>query len=211
MPLWGTGVGAMTATNYIPPATVREIANPAPEGQRHDQAVKIACSLAGNGHEARQIVSILRAMYPDDVSDAELTDIVNWATGKNFQPSHGSNGSTTSQTSNYSFQHGNGSTTSASANAVAQFIHGLTVNEFDIVANSPVIVPTGDDWTTAAALLVEKLYQSGELINIVVDHAEGKPIGYGLNIERDNFLAGSRNRRQRGSCDRREAVTSKYA
>ena len=172
----------MADAPYIPRATQAELNNPAPEGDRHHQAVKIACSLAGNGHNAGQIFEDLRKTYPADLSDDELKDIATWAASQNFQPSH--------VRTKHSEHGGNGSTSTTTLDPVEQFVDGLMVSESDLIADSPVAAPDGDKWTTAAALLVETLYQTGENLNIVVAHADnGKPKGYGTNIDRDKFLA----------------------
>jgi hypothetical protein len=70
----------------IPRRTRGEIANPAPRGERHHQAIKIAVPLVAQGLVDDAVFAQLRSMYDSDVSDRELAKIVEWARAKNPQP-----------------------------------------------------------------------------------------------------------------------------
>ena len=76
----------MNSQPHIPNRTRLELAQPAPSGLRHAQAVKIAASLAGQGLPADAIAAELRPLYPADVSDQELDGIARWSTQRGFTP-----------------------------------------------------------------------------------------------------------------------------
>lgn len=77
----------MNAAPYIPPKTIEEMANPAAPGNRHAQMIKIAVSLVGNGMGDEAIFAQLRATYPEDKTDKEIRDVIEWAHSRNPEPS----------------------------------------------------------------------------------------------------------------------------
>jgi hypothetical protein len=189
--------------NQIPPATVAKISSPAPEGQRHNQAVQIACSLIGNGLSPDAVFVQLRDTYPDDVTDRELQDIVGWAAQQGFQPS-GKGGSRPVKIRRLNAAHPAGAN---STQAVESFLGEYRCTEADTVATSPV--KTEDSSDSQAITILRHLYRPNDLVNIVTQYTEahsktGKvkynPKGYGITktasewiakIERDNVPIGA--------------------
>jgi hypothetical protein len=181
---------------YIPPATQRELDNPAPEGQglRHNQTRKIAYSLAGNGFSADEIVRMNTNGLPED----EVRKLAEWAISQNPEPSKPSS---LSQTSNnavtYRHQIGNGNQTVNDTPGrycpadckwnLERFLDGMTATPLDIGNASPVKVPA--DPREQASLLLSQLYQPGELVNIVTNATtEGKPGNRGETLTVTEWL-----------------------
>jgi hypothetical protein len=197
------GDAGSNTENPIPPATAAELANPAAPGGRHHQAVKIACSLIGNGLSGAAVFAELRTKYDDEVSDDELHGIVEWAEEQDFKPSgyrpakiHRTNAVKRADTS----------PAGATSNTEA-FLKGYHCDAVDVVASGPV---NPDNMPASHAVtLLKNLYQPDDLVNIVTEYTEahsknGKvkynPQGYGITktasewiteIERDNVPIGA--------------------
>lgn len=76
----------MTDEPFIPPKTQDLLHSVIPKGQRHEAAKAIAISLIGQGLSPNSVYSQLRDKFPPDVTDKELLDLVNFATGLNPTP-----------------------------------------------------------------------------------------------------------------------------
>ena len=76
----------MNVVPFIPPRTRAELSSPALPRGRHEQALRIAMSLLGQGFNTAAVLAQLRGEYEDDVSDKELNAIIKWAASKNPQP-----------------------------------------------------------------------------------------------------------------------------
>jgi len=74
---------------FIPRRTRAELPTPAPPGQHHHQALKVAISLLGQGLSADAVFSQLRGMYEKDLTDREIRDIITWAMSKSPHPCSG--------------------------------------------------------------------------------------------------------------------------
>lgn len=151
----------------IPPKTRSELANPAPEGQRHEQMKKIACSLAGQGFCGEAIFSQLHGMYDPDVSDREIQDVISWALGKNFQPCRKYNPRGRLPSTQPQKEETAITSEKATAN-VEKLLGGFRCDEADLwhaSAWKPL-----DDWRCDALPVLAALYDADDHINIVWEH-----------------------------------------
>jgi len=177
----------MNGLPYIPGRTRLEIAKPAPMGQRHEQAKRIACSLAGQGLAADAIFAQLRVLYDATITDRELTEIVAWATRQGFTPCTPS--FTVGRT------HPKLLPQSKPVDPVAnikRFLGDLTANECDLWHESPW--RPQEVWRDDAVMFLAGMYHVGELVNIVTDYyvdpkdEKAKPKGYGITKSRDDWM-----------------------
>ena len=180
-------------TTFIPPATAGEMANPAPEGSRHHQAVKIAASLIGNNLTGSETFNKLRTMYPMDVSDGELQGIVDWAEKQNFQPSLSTS---ITAVQSYGFQHGSNGGQPAPSDPASN-VQAFVAKHPELIGESPVKPSPDKSWQEDALLAIEHLFKPGELINPVTVYREEKskdsklkyiPANNGNHKERDKAL-----------------------
>jgi hypothetical protein len=176
----------------IPQRTRDEIANPAPSGERHHQAIKIAVSLLAQGLSYDAVFAQLRSMYERDVSDRELQKIVEWAGAKNPQP-RGNKATTTSKFS----------TTSTPARVTAQqakantekFLKDWRCTIADLWHASPW--HPCDDFHKDVSQLLAALYDRDDRINVVTNFIierqkdgteKACPHGSGTTLLRDEWL-----------------------
>jgi hypothetical protein len=174
---------------FIPPRTRDEIRSPAPVGQRHEQAKRIAISLKGQGLNPEAIFAQLRGMYEDDFSDDEIAGLITWVTGKNPQPCR--------KKSIFNFRNSNKdrprfTKEQAIANA-KKFLADCHCTIADLWHESSVRPST--DWLEDAALLISTLYRPDELLNVVWDFVPDRkkpdkayPRGGGLTLSRDDWI-----------------------
>lgn len=183
----------MKTLNYIPRRTQHEISSPAPQGDRHNQMVRVAVSLTGQGLSPEAVFAQLRSMHSsEDFDDFSIQRIVRWAAGKGFQPC----------TAGY-FPSQRPLATSllkvTPENALAEadrFLAGFRCDEGDLWHSSPW--RPGKDWRKDSALLIAALYNPADRINIVTDFITEKdaagcivracPCGAGLTLTRDEWL-----------------------
>jgi hypothetical protein len=173
---------------FIPPRTREEIHSPALPGQRHEQALKIAVSLLGQGLSADAVAAQLRSMYDDDFSDHEIVKIVEWAGGKPLQPCtrgvvavrRNIQKPVTPET--------------AKRNADA-FLNGWHCTLADLWRVSPW--HPCEDWRRDPANLFAALYEPDDLINVVTNFIleqtkdgaqKACPSGGGITVSRDEWL-----------------------
>ena len=181
-------------TTYIPAATASELASPAPEGQRHQQAIKIAVSLIGNGMPTNEVFRQLRNTYPEDVTDDELGSIIGWAERQNFQPS---TPTATKQIDVQSYRFQSATTQPIVPPEPCRMIETFIASHPELHSDSPIKANDDEHWQDDAVLVIEHLFKSGELINPVVKYREeisksGKrkyiPADNGLKADRDTAL-----------------------
>ena len=182
---------AAPARIELPHRTRDEINNPAPSGERHDQAIKIAVSLLSQGLNSDAVFAQLRGMYERDVSDRELDNIVNWAVAK--VPS-----AKTSRANNTQRR-----VTPTPARVTAQqaernvkaFLNGWYCTIADLWHASSW--HPSEDWHNDSAQLIAALYSSSDYINIVTafvlektknGHEKACPHGAGETLQRDEWL-----------------------
>ncbi len=75
------------STPYIPPRTIAKLHETFAPGTRHQAALEIATSLIGNGLSSAAVFQTLRDKFPEDVTDRELNDVVQWVERKHPGPS----------------------------------------------------------------------------------------------------------------------------
>ena len=178
---------------YIPRATREKLAAPAGEGGRHHQAVAIARSLCSQGMAPEAVLAQLRATYPADVTDRELTAIVAHADAHRGQPCRpGGNGNRPTLSVRPAVTPPSPLTPETMRAHAEAFLAGFSMEEVDVWERSPWRPP--EDWRQDAAALLAALYAPEELVNVVVDHfvnADGKacPKGAGVTRTRDEWLA----------------------
>jgi hypothetical protein len=173
----------------LPQRTCIEIANPAPPGQRHEQAIKIAISLLGHGLNANAVFAQLRSMYDDDFSDREITNILTWAGAKNMQPHR--NGSVIAPRHDAPAR----VTSQQAKHNAEKFLKGWRCEIVDLWEASPW--RPCDDFHKDAAQLFAALYDRDDHVNVVTDFLiektkDGKekacPHGGGITLTRDDWL-----------------------
>ena len=172
---------------YIPPRTRLELAQTAPTGQRHEQIKRIVISLVGNGLTADAVFVQVRAMYPSDVTDREIADVIQWATRQNFTPCASSSRYRQNITSKTK-------TLPAiidPAIAIDKFLAGDNTNECDLWHVSPW--RPLEDWRVDAIMSIAGMFHAGELVNVVTDytvneHGKANPNGFGLTLDRDAMM-----------------------
>lgn len=82
------------------------------------------------------------------------------------------------------------------ATCIENFLNGFLCSEADLVDRSPITL--SDDWSKDGILMLETLFNPGELVNFVTEYKEAEladgtkkynPSGYGDTVERDALLA----------------------
>ena len=178
----------------IPPSTAREIANPVASGHRHTQAVNIAISLIGQGIAPAAVFAQIRSMYGDDVPDKELEDVVQWAAKKNPNRAVMRRRPCPMGRNRYP-----GSTQKTaeplSIKALRDTIGTANITDADLWEASPT--RPAEDWRSDARLLLGRLYEPSELVNVVSEFslqnsAKGEtkavPRGYGTTMTAGGWL-----------------------
>lgn len=170
---------------HIPGKTRAELAAPAPTGQRHEQIKRIVISLIGNALTADAVFVQVRAMYPSDVTDREIADVIQWATRQNFTPcaprSHYRQ-SITPKTPRAVID---------PAVAIDKFLADDNTNECDLWHVSPW--RPSEDWRVDAIMFIAGMFHAGEMVNVVTDytvneHGKANPSGFGLTLDRDAMM-----------------------
>src|ERR1700690_3206794 len=168
---------------YIPPRTQAELASPAAPGGRHEQMIRVAMPLIGNGLSPEAVFAELRGKYDQSMSDAEIWGVINWTLAKNPQPS------------GYGYRYHNSpataprpqppvTTESATANA-ERFLKGSFFDEADLWHASPW--PPPEDSAFDALPFCAGLFYGDDLINVCTEH------GVGVTKTRDEWMAHIRN------------------
>ena len=129
----------------------RELANPAPKGSRHDQALRITGMMWRQGITADAIFAQLRQTYASDMPDKEIRDIINWSIGANTTLSLPQNKSMKPRFDPKAFL----------AKCMAE---GSGIDEVDVWESSPIRLDgePGKD----ATLLLETLYKPTDILFI---------------------------------------------
>jgi len=178
---------------FIPRRTRAEIQNPAPPGQRHEQAIGIAISLLGQGLSPDAVFSQLRGMYARDVSDREIRNVIAWASARNPQPCSG--GLSSRPLSRPVLQQPVRITSEQAVTNAKKFLGHWHCTIADVWHRSPW--PPNENWLKDPSMLVAALYWPTDYINIVTDFSlekqkDGKekanPRGSGKTLLRDDWL-----------------------
>lgn len=181
---------------FIPPRTRAELQAPAPIGQRHEQAKRIAFSLIGNGLAPEAVFAQLRSTYPRDMDDKELQSLIAWAVSKSPQPcGYGSKArSYTTRALQVAAKPERVTAEQATANAV-KWLGDFRCDECDLWHVSPW--RPLEDWKLDSMMVLAGLYGKEEHVNVVIDYtletkADGSlkanPQGAGRTLQRDDWL-----------------------
>jgi hypothetical protein len=146
--------------------------------------VEIVCSLVASGLNPQAIFCQVRPNYAQDVSDAEIHRVIQWAAEKNLKrsvvhPKFERTRHTTDETR-----------TGDCNERIKQFLNGFSCDEIDLWEASawrPL-----EDWRFDSLMFLAGMYQVGELINIVTEFSEdvdkANPKGYGQTLTRDEWM-----------------------
>jgi hypothetical protein len=184
-------------TPFIPRRTCAKIQNPAPLGQRHEQAKRIALSLIGQGLSPDAVFSQLRGMYGPDVSDREIRNLIAWASARNPQPcGYGGAAGQSFLSSPPVVLPAPARVTPEQAVCNAKnFLGDWHCTIADLWHASPW--RPNEDWRKDSSLLIAALYEPNDYINVVTDfsvetHKDGKQKanlrGAGKTLLRDDWL-----------------------
>jgi hypothetical protein len=184
---------------FLHPAVERELANPSPEGDRHNQILRVLPCLVGDGWDRDELFELLRSRYPADFPDAEIVELIDWGLSRDFEPSRAKSKEQNGQKKHYKLQsqprqwvsltpekraRREKEKISAWIKNTCDWTAGFRVGEADVLERSP-IRPL-DDIAEDAQLLFRHLYGRGELVNICPDYTlrDGKaqPCGAGLTF-----------------------------
>lgn len=175
----------MAAEPYIPAKTVEKLNGHHPEGTRHHAALEMAIPLVGSGLPPEAVFTTLRSKFEADVTDKELSDIVEWAVSKNPGPSgHGHTGPVAPAAK---FTRGPAPAPQKPVPApekMAWWLNGHTTDACAVMAASPVPIPA--ERAEMAGALFRALYGALENVNIVraffiADKGKACPQGAGLS------------------------------
>ncbi len=172
---------------FIPPETARKLAEEYPKGTRHKAKMDIAIPLIGNGMSPSDVFAVLRNKFPE-ASEAEITNVIAWATNKSPTPSIPT-AAPRFQFSRPMLQ--NPPETRRSPLEHAQWwLSGRTMAADAFSKLSQLPIP--DSRTESLKLALEMLYEGHENLNIVCAFMEeggkAKPHGPGRILTRDKWL-----------------------
>ncbi len=166
-----------------------ELDHPAASGGRHDQIKRIVCSLRAARVAGNEMFRLLRPRYDVDVPDDEIWSLIGWAEGKDFQSGSRSRHGSPCRHSPPRVQKPEPlkpvTAEEATINA-ENWLGGFRADAADLFHVSPWRPP--DNWRDDPRMFFAAMYHAGERINVVFGHRDGKPIGKGRTLERDEWL-----------------------
>jgi hypothetical protein len=180
---------------FIPPRTRAELVFPAPIGQRHDQAKKVAISLIGQGLAPEAVFVQLREMYDQGVSDREILDLITWAVSKNPLPCGYDRKGRPCNAPSLQGPPKPERVTAVQAIAKAkQWLGEFRCDECDLWHVSPW--RPLEDWRLDALMLFAALYNEEEHINVITDFTieqkdggqKANPKGAGRTLLRNDWM-----------------------
>jgi hypothetical protein len=156
---------------------------PAPEGERHNQAVKLAIFMARRGSASEAIYARLRGMYEVSVTDDELKSIVSWVQRRK----------TTQQQPGVTVAKPKSKIQKPKTDYLAgaeHFTGGGRMDPLALLEQSPIRIPSSV--SEAAVAFIRTAYQAGELVNVVsVCQSQGgkaRPVGMGSVRSREQWI-----------------------
>lgn len=179
---------------FIPPRTRAELASPAPPGQRHEQAMKIALSLLGQGFVPEAVSGQLRSMYSPDFADKEIQSVIAWAVSKSPGPCGYKTRTYHARPSPLPVKPGRVTADEAIANTKA-WLRGFHCDVADLWHASPW--RPLEDWRFDSIMLFAALYGKDERVNIVTEHTQtqqadgsqkANPARAGVTRTRDEWM-----------------------
>jgi hypothetical protein len=166
----------------IPPRTRMELANPAAQGSRHEQARRVIFSLVAQGFSGDAVFAQVRGIYAADFLDAEIWSLIRGAERK--APKHCGYAARPYHNSP-SLRRAPITVASATA-AVERFLKGFRCDEADLYHASPWR-PLEDPEFDALPILAG-LFHTDELVNVCVEH------GLGITKTRDDWMRSIRDK-----------------
>lgn len=179
----------MTEAPYIPAKTAAKLSEPIPKGERHKAAMDIAFSLIGNGFSPNAVFQQLRDKFPADVSDTELTNVVNWAVDQRPAPSSPNSSARTFAPLQRSKPQPE-KPKRTHLEQVDWWLGGITMTTEQLSQSSPLAIP--DSPKESAILFFEMLYSETDSVNIVCeftqDGEKANPSGPGKTMLRNDWV-----------------------
>ena len=184
-----------TTAPFIPPRTRAELSSPAPRGQRHNQMKNLVVPLLGAGLTPDAVFVQLRDMYPADVSDSEIKDLITWAISKN--PERWPQNPKVRNYSPRSFHREMIPARVTADQAIAntrKWLADFHCDECDLWHVSPW--RPLEDWRLDPLMLFAALYNKDEYVNVVTDFTieqkdggqKANPKGAGRTLLRDDWM-----------------------
>lgn len=172
-------------TLNIPSSTLRELANPAPPGQRHRQMVKIAFPLCALGLSPTEVYGYLRPSYGSDVPDSEIEGIVDWAFRQQPLREGGKGVGWVGGGGRKRREIGSKPRDLTPPEVRVQAIlKGFRCSEADLWEASPLRL--AGDWRQDGSTLIAALYHGSELVNVVsafsIQGGKARPTGQGMTL-----------------------------
>jgi hypothetical protein len=151
--------------------------------------VDVVLPLLGAGLTAEAVFTQLRSMYDSDVSDKEITDVIDWATSKNPRPV----GAYNTRPLQIPSKPEPVTAEQATAN-VEKWLGDFRSDECDLWHVSPW--RPLEDWKLDSLMVLAALYEKDEHVNIVtsftIEEKDGKqkanPKGAGKTMLRDEWM-----------------------
>jgi hypothetical protein len=153
-----TDASGSTTESKVATSIRVELTNPASEGERHPQMLRIVIPLLEIGLKDEVVFAQFREMYGADVSDSEIRDLINWAKRKLGQQTGGTSSS----------KRRVASADEALKNARA-YLDGFEIDEASLWDASK-IRPT-ENWAQDSILFLENFYRPLELVSINTNYA----------------------------------------
>lgn len=177
----------MSASPYIPPATLAEMQNGHPPGTRHAAMFTIAIPLLGNGMAPQAVFAQLRATFPDaDKTDEEIQGVVDWCVAQNPTPSgYGQQAPPAPRQRVQLPPAVKAAPPMPPGEKMAWWLHGAKTSPEAVLAASPLSVP--EQRERHPAFLFHALFAASEYVNIirsftVNDKGKANPQGAGKSM-----------------------------
>lgn len=191
--------------NPLPQSIERELANPAAQGDRHNQILRVLPCLIGEGWTPERIFALLRQRYPADFANTEIWQLINWGLSRDFAPSRSGAKAAGHKRAAYTFERRGTKLMPLTQeqrlereknqveiwtqNAL-DWLRGFRIEEVDLWQHSPIRPP--ESFIDDAEMVFRLLYGRGELVNLCSDYTlrEGKaqPCGGGITMSATDWI-----------------------
>ena len=180
----------MNAAIPIPPKTRERLANPAPPGERHQEAIKITAGLLSSGLSPDAVFCELRGRYALDFPDAEIHGIIDWSE-KRFAGGNCPVLSFPASSGRNRFPRPEKPPGISPETAISRFLGGFMCDEADLWEASPIRL--SERFETDAEALISALFLPSERVNVVsrflLTGDKAQPAGLGETALRDKWLS----------------------
>jgi hypothetical protein len=174
------------STPVVPPRTLAELARPAAPGGRHEQARRIIFSLVAQGFCGEAIFAQIRGMYAADFKDTEIWHLIRGAVRRNPLPAGHDDHRYQTRSRPATARRSPPVTTEKAVAAAERFLRGFRCNEADFCDASPW--RPLEDWRMDSLMVFAGLFYGEEHVNVVAEHVDGRPVGAGQTMLRDEWL-----------------------